>query len=59
MKFELPTQNQYSEKYADDEYEYRHVILCPESFKLLPRKRLLTEQEWREIGVQMSINFSF
>ncbi|KAE8700199.1 Cyclin-dependent kinases regulatory subunit 1 [Hibiscus syriacus] len=30
-------QIQYSEKYFDDSYEYRHVVLPPEVAKLLPK----------------------
>src|SRR5689334_23301012 len=46
---------QYSDKYEDDIYEYRHVILPPTIFKKLPRPfRLLTESEWRALGVQQS-----
>ncbi|THU44944.1 hypothetical protein C4D60_Mb02t12710 [Musa balbisiana] len=47
-------QIQYSEKYFDDTYEYRHVVLPPEVAKLLPKNRLLSENEWRAIGVQQS-----
>ncbi|GFN80359.1 cyclin-dependent kinases regulatory subunit [Plakobranchus ocellatus] len=43
----------YSDKYNDDEYEYRHVMLPKEIAKLVP-KRLMSEQEWRGIGVQQS-----
>ena len=32
----------------------RHVILPKELAKSLPRSRLLTETEWRGIGVQQS-----
>nr|DAD48775.1 TPA_asm: hypothetical protein HUJ06_018712 [Nelumbo nucifera] len=35
-------QIQYSEKYFDDTYEYRHVVLPPEVAKLLPKNRLLS-----------------
>ena len=81
---------EYSEKYADDDNEYRcvevlvfgeiknairafwlilsslyllsiqmlfllrHVILPKELAKSLPKSRLLTESEWRGIGVQQS-----
>ncbi len=39
---------EYSEKYQDDEYEYRHVFLPREVAKLLPEPpRLLSETEWR------------
>lgn len=44
----------YSERYMDDTYEYRHVVLPNDLFKLMPRNRLLTEQEWRALGVQQS-----
>lgn len=47
-------QIQYSEKYYDDVYEYRHVILPADVAKLVPKGRLLAEQEWRSIGVQQS-----
>mmetsp|Transcript_32281 Transcript_32281/g.38541 ORF Transcript_32281/g.38541 Transcript_32281/m.38541 type:complete len:104 (+) Transcript_32281:105-416(+) len=45
---------EYSEKYADDNNEYRHVILPKDLAKTLPKSRLLNEQEWRSIGVQQS-----
>ncbi|TKY67131.1 Cyclin-dependent kinases regulatory subunit 2 [Spatholobus suberectus] len=32
----------------------RHVTLPPEVTKLLPKNRLLSENEWRAIGVQQS-----
>ncbi len=44
---------QYSDKYKDNEYEYRHVILPASLYKLIPR-RLLMEREWRKLGVQQS-----
>ncbi|XP_029127236.1 cyclin-dependent kinases regulatory subunit 1-like [Cajanus cajan] len=44
----------YSDKYFDDTYEYRHVSLPREVAKLLPRNRLLSEIEWRAIGVKQS-----
>ncbi|GJQ11809.1 hypothetical protein GpartN1_g3600.t1 [Galdieria partita] len=51
----MPSQQiQYSEKYYDDTYEYRHVILPPDIAKLLPKNRLLSEAEWRGLGVQQS-----
>lgn len=33
---------------------HRHVILPKELAKTLPKSRLLTESEWRSIGVQQS-----
>lgn len=45
----------YSDRYpADDGYEYRHVILPPSIARLVPRGRLLTENEWRSFGVMQS-----
>ena len=45
---------QYSEKCADDNYEYRLVTLPRELSKTIPSGRLLTESEWRGLGVQQS-----
>jgi len=47
-------QIQYSEKYADSNFEYRHVILPSNLLKHLPTNRLLTETEWRRLGIQQS-----
>mmetsp|Transcript_6458 Transcript_6458/g.11154 ORF Transcript_6458/g.11154 Transcript_6458/m.11154 type:complete len:95 (-) Transcript_6458:445-729(-) len=48
----------YSDRYHDDKYEYRHVILTPQVLKIYQRTfeddRLLTETEWRALGVQQS-----
>lgn len=45
----------YSRKYYDDTYEYRHVILPEEvARKYNLQGRLLTENEWRSLGIQMS-----
>ena len=50
-----PTEIEYSEKYYDDCYEYRHVILTKEKMKLIIDKSgCLSEEEWRSIGVQQS-----
>ena len=43
-----------SERYYDDIYEYRHVVLPPEIAKRLPKGRLMSEAEWRQLGVQQS-----
>ncbi|KAI0273476.1 regulatory subunit of cyclin-dependent kinase [Gloeopeniophorella convolvens] len=57
----------YSDRYADDEYEYRHVILPKPLFKLIPKGyfspddpgvlRLLSEPEWRGIGITQSLGW--
>ncbi|KAG4211060.1 hypothetical protein ERO13_A02G090001v2 [Gossypium hirsutum] len=36
-------QIQYSEKYFDDTYENRNVVLHPEVAKLLPKNHLLSD----------------
>lgn len=50
----FPNEIEYSEKYSDEMYEYRHVHLPKNVFKMMPRGRLLTESEWRALGVQQS-----
>jgi len=50
----MPRNIQYSEKYFDEQYEYRHVILPPEVAELLPKNQLLSEEQWRALGVQQS-----
>ena len=47
----FPEEIEYSEKYFDDVYEYRHVLLPKEIYKKAPRGRLMTEGEWRALGV--------
>jgi cyclin-dependent kinase regulatory subunit CKS1 len=57
----------YSDRYSDDEYEYRHVILPKPFLKYLPKQffmpdksgtlRLLQEPEWRAIGVAQSFGW--
>ena len=45
---------EYSEKYFDDNYEYRQVILPREWSKLVKDKGLLSEEEWRKLGISQS-----
>ncbi|XP_055306148.1 cyclin-dependent kinases regulatory subunit 1 [Sitodiplosis mosellana] len=47
-------QIQYSEKYYDNQYEYRHVILPNDLARQVPKSHLMTETEWRNLGVQQS-----
>lgn len=42
----------YSNKYEDDEFEYRHVHVTKEVAKLIPKNRLMSETEWRSLGIQ-------
>jgi len=44
----------YSDKYTDDEYEYRHVMLPKDLAKMVPKTHLMSETEWRNLGVQQS-----
>uniref|UniRef100_A0A0K8TSI7 Cyclin-dependent kinases regulatory subunit n=1 Tax=Tabanus bromius TaxID=304241 RepID=A0A0K8TSI7_TABBR len=44
----------YSQKYCDNNYEYRHVVIPKELVRLVPKTHLMTESEWRAIGVQQS-----
>mmetsp|Transcript_6538 Transcript_6538/g.15331 ORF Transcript_6538/g.15331 Transcript_6538/m.15331 type:complete len:97 (+) Transcript_6538:33-323(+) len=50
----MPRNIQYSEKYKDEIYEYRHVILPSDVARACPKNQLLSEEEWRELGVQQS-----
>ena len=50
----FPEDIEYSEKYTDDSFEYRHVLLPKETYKKMPKGRLLNETEWRALGVQQS-----
>uniref|UniRef100_A0A6M2DFX1 Cyclin-dependent kinases regulatory subunit n=1 Tax=Xenopsylla cheopis TaxID=163159 RepID=A0A6M2DFX1_XENCH len=47
-------QIQYSEKYVDEHYEYRHVILPKDLVRHVPKTHLMSETEWRNLGVQQS-----
>ena len=57
----------YSDRYSDDHFEYRHVILPKQLFKMLPKDylkpdesgtlRLLEDEEWRGIGIQQSLGW--
>ena len=50
----MPVENiMYSEKYDDDSFEYRHVTLPPDLAKLVPRNHLMTETEWRNLGINL------
>lgn len=50
----LVKQIYYADKYYDSKYEYRHVVLPKELAKLVPKTHLMSEEQWRAIGVQMS-----
>ena len=50
----FPDEIEYSDKYYDDAYEYRHVMLPKKAYAIMAKGRLLTELEWRTLGVTMS-----
>ncbi|XP_015792561.1 cyclin-dependent kinases regulatory subunit [Tetranychus urticae] len=51
----MPSKNiYYSDKYYDDKYEYRHVTLPNEIAKMVPKTHLMSEDEWRSLGIQQS-----
>ena len=54
----FPDDIEYSDKYNDDLYEYRHVILPKHIYKKMAKNRLLSEMEWRELGVRQSRGWS-
>ncbi|XP_062957515.1 cyclin-dependent kinases regulatory subunit 2 [Cynocephalus volans] len=47
----------YSDKYFDEHYEYRHVMLPRELSKQVPKTHLMSEEEWRRLGVQQSLGW--
>jgi len=53
----LSKQIYYSDRYYDDKFEYRHVVLPKELAKLVPKTHLMSEDEWRSIGVQQSVGW--
>ncbi len=50
----FPQEIEHSEKYIDELYEYKHVILPKEVYEKMPKRRLLNESEWRGLGVTQS-----
>ncbi|XP_064649499.1 cyclin-dependent kinases regulatory subunit-like [Lineus longissimus] len=44
----------YSEKYFDEEFEYRHVHVPKDLVKQMPRERTMSEDEWRRVGIMQS-----
>eukprot|EP01117_Protostelium_nocturnum_P007466 TRINITY_DN2667_c0_g3_i1.p1 TRINITY_DN2667_c0_g3~~TRINITY_DN2667_c0_g3_i1.p1 ORF type:complete len:100 (-),score=26.13 TRINITY_DN2667_c0_g3_i1:36-335(-) len=50
----MPKQIIYSDKYFDDQFEYRHVHLPSEVAENLDLKKRLSEDEWRALGVVQS-----
>ncbi|ODQ59331.1 hypothetical protein WICANDRAFT_94595 [Wickerhamomyces anomalus NRRL Y-366-8] len=64
--FEFQDSIHYSPRYSDDEYEYRHVMLPKAMLKVIPSDyfnsetgtlRILTEDEWRGLGITQSLGW--
>ena len=53
----FPTEIEYSDKYFDDEHEFRHVILSEKLYRKMSKNKLLSEPEWRALGVQQSLGW--
>lgn len=47
----------YSDKYADDVYEYRRVTVPRDMLQLFPQERCMNEFEWRRHGILMSMGW--
>lgn len=56
----------YSQRYSDDTHEYRHVMLPKSMLKVIPSDyfngetgtlRILTEDEWRGLGITQSLGW--
>uniref|UniRef100_H2Y9S7 Cyclin-dependent kinases regulatory subunit n=1 Tax=Ciona savignyi TaxID=51511 RepID=H2Y9S7_CIOSA len=53
----LQSQIRYSTKYSDSTYDYRHVFLPPTLARMVPNQHLLSEGEWRNLGIQQSLGW--
>uniref|UniRef100_S4RD70 Cyclin-dependent kinases regulatory subunit n=1 Tax=Petromyzon marinus TaxID=7757 RepID=S4RD70_PETMA len=42
------------DKYTDEHFQYRHVMLPKEIARMLPKTHLMSEAEWRSLGAQQS-----
>jgi cyclin-dependent kinase regulatory subunit CKS1 len=49
-----PDKIEYSTKYHDKAYEYKHALLPKDVYEKMPKGQLLTEEEWRGLGLAMS-----
>jgi len=47
----FPCKITHSQHYADDHFEYKHVLLPEAIYRELPKKVLFKELEWRSIGI--------
>lgn len=49
-----PKEIEHSEKYYDDSFEYKHVVLTEQVTKRLPRSRLIRPEEYPMLGIQQT-----
>lgn len=49
-----PNEIEYSDKYYDEVFEYKHVALPKDIYEKIPKGRLLNESEWRVIGISQT-----
>lgn len=49
-----PREVEHSDKYQDELYEYKHVCLPKNIFERIPKGKLLSESEWRKLGISQS-----
>ena len=54
MLKQLQEKPEYSERYFDDHFEYRYVVLPREMAAELKNKKILSEDEWRGMGITQS-----
>lgn len=54
---QLSEQITYSDRYEAENYIFRHVKIPKELLKYIPQDRLLSEDEWRGLGIQQSIGW--
>ncbi|XP_023364287.1 cyclin-dependent kinases regulatory subunit 1-like [Otolemur garnettii] len=40
--------------YLDKEFKYQHVTLPKDTAKLVPKTHLMSESEWKNLGIQQS-----
>ena len=58
----FPKTFEHSDKYQDGKYEYKPIILNNEVFDKLPKYKILSESEWRAIGIVQTkgwVHYSF
>ncbi|KAM0688366.1 Cyclin-dependent kinases regulatory subunit [Conglomerata obtusa] len=54
---ELSKEIMYSDRYEAEDYIFRHVKIPKALVKYVPKDRLMTEEEWRTLGVQQSLGW--